>query len=399
MSGGRRLVGILTALMLGATLVVGTSFILFVPKVVFGSVLIYLGIELLFEWVYKAWFKFSRSDFFVVIAILVILGVFGVLQGIMAGLVLAVVMFAVNYSRISVIKFALTGQEFRSRVSHSPSEQKILDAHGDQIFIMILEGFIFFGTANGIFEALREHLKNSKTEPVKYFLVDFSKVSGIDSTGMLSFNRMIQWSQEQGITLVFSGLEKKAEEHFLMESAETGASSLQFFPNLDRGLEWCENKIISGSNPDSGLKKDIAEQLNDILKGEGVGKLLPFLQRREYHPGEYLIREGDAPDFIFFIHSGQVTAQLEIPGKTPVRLETMSSGRTVGEIAFYLGTRRTASVVADLDSVVYSLSIDDLKNMEATDPETATIFHRISALLLSKRVVHLTRTVRALERS
>jgi len=364
MSGGRRLVGILTALMLGATLFVGTSFILFVPKVVFGSVLIYLGIELLFEWVYKAWFKFSR-----------------------------------NYSRVSVIKFALTGQEFRSRVSHSPSEQKILDAHGDQIFIMILEGFIFFGTANGIFEALREHLKNSKTEPVKYFLVDFSKVSGIDSTGMLSFNRMIQWSQEQGITLVFSGLEKKAEEHFLMESAETGASSLQFFPNLDRGLEWCENKIISGSNPDSGLKKDIAEQLNDILKGEGVGKLLPFLQRREYHPGEYLIREGDAPDFIFFIHSGQVTAQLEIPGKTPVRLETMSSGRTVGEIAFYLGTRRTASVVADLDSVVYSLSIDDLKNMEATDPETATIFHRISALLLSKRVVHLTRTVRALERS
>jgi SulP family sulfate permease len=399
MSGGRRLVGILTALMLGATLVVGTSFILFVPKVVFGSVLIYLGIELLFEWVYKAWFKFSRSDFFVVIAILVILGVFGVLQGIMAGLVLAVVMFAVNYSRISVIKFALTGQEFRSRVSHSPSEQLVLDAHGDQVFIMILEGFIFFGTANGIFEALREHLKNSTTEPVKYFLVDFSKVSGIDSTGMLSFNRMIQWSQEQGITLVFSGLEKKAEEHFLMESAETGASSMQFLPNLDRGLEWCENKIISGSTPDPGLKKDIAEQLNDILKGEGVGKLLPFLQRREYHPGEYLIKEGDAPDFIFFIHSGQVTAQLEIPGKTPVRLETMSSGRTVGEIAFYLGTRRTASVVADLDSIVYSLSIDDLKNMEATEPETATIFHRISALLLSKRVMHLTRTVRALERS
>jgi hypothetical protein len=77
---------------------------------------------------------------------------------------------------------------------------------------------------------------------------------------MLSFNRMIQWSQEQGITLVFSGLEKKAEEHFLMESSETGASSVQFLSNLDRGLEWCENKIISGSNPDPGLEKDIAEQ-------------------------------------------------------------------------------------------------------------------------------------------
>jgi hypothetical protein len=51
-----------------------------------------------------------------------------------------------------------------------------------------------------------------------------------------------------------------------------------------------------------------------------------------------------------------------------------------------------------LNNFFYSLSIDDLKNMEVTEPETATIFHRISALLLSERVMYLTRTVRALER-
>lgn len=395
MNGGKRIVGILAALMIAATLFIGTSAILFIPKFIFGAVLIYLGIELLMDWVYEAWFKFSRIDFFVIVTILVVLVFSGVIQGIVTGLILAVAMFAVSYSQINVIKFAFTGREFRSRVSHPPHEQQVLDIHGDKLYIMKLEGFIFFGTANGIFDSLRKHLKTSEIDEAKYCLLDFSKVSGVDSTGMLSFKRMIQWSQEQSITLIFTGLNPSIKNNFTQEGA---GESMQFLPNLDRGLEWCENEIITTYLADLRIRKDITDQLNEIIKDERVEKLIPYLHRREYHSGEYLIREGDAPDFVYFVHSGQVTAQLEAPGRDPVRLETMYSGRTVGEIAFYLGTQRTASVIADLDSVVYSLSIDELKNMEAANPEIANIFHRVSVLLLSERVMHLTRTVRALER-
>ena len=399
MTGGKRMVGILVALMIAATLFVGTSAILYIPKFIFGAVLIYLGIELLMDWVYEAWFKFSRIDFLVVITILVILAISGVLQGIIAGLILAVAMFAVSYSRVSVIKFAFTGREFRSRVTRAPHENQVLDTHGEQLYILKLEGFIFFGTANGIFEALRQRIKIPTNNDLKYCLLDFSKVSGIDSTGMLSFNRMIQWSQEHDITLVFSGVAQGIKHQFLQERTQAENLTMQFLPNLDRALEWCENEIISINLADLKLKKDITDQLKAIFKDEGIEKLIPYLQRREYRAGEYLIKEDDTPDFIFFIHSGQVTAQLESNSREPIRLETMRSGRSVGEIAFYLGTRRTASVVADQDSVVYSLSIDDLKNMEAHAPEVANIFHRVSVFLLSERVMHLTRTVRALERS
>jgi len=399
MTGGKRMVGILTALMIGATLFIGTSAILYIPKFIFGAVLIYLGIELLMDWVYKAWFKFSRIDFLVIVTILVILAVSGVLQGIIAGLILAVVMFAVSYSRVSVIKFAFTGREFRSRVTRAPHENQVLDTHGDQLYILKLEGFIFFGTANGIFETLRQRIKVPKYNDLKYCLLDFSKVSGIDSTGMLSFNRMIQWSQEQEITLIFAGVGQNIKNQLIQDRTQDENRAIKFLPNLDRALEWCENEIISLYLADLKLEKDIADQLKAIFKDEGIEKLIPYLQRREYRAGEYLIQEDDAPDYIYFIHSGQVTAQLESKSREPIRLETMHSGRSVGEIAFYLGTRRTASVVADEDSVVYSLSIDELKNMEAHVPEVANVFHRVSVFLLSERVMHLTRTVRALERS
>ena len=399
MSGGRRLVGLLAALMIGSTIIVGTSAILYIPKFVLGSVLIYLGMEFLVEWVYEAWFKFSRTDFIVIVTILATLAVFGVLQGVIAGLILAVFTFVMSYSRVSVIKFAFTGREYHSRVTRAPNEQQVLMAHGDALYIMKLEGFIFFGTANGVFERLREHVKSASVNDVKYCLLDFSKVIGIDSTGMLSFARMIQWGQEQGITLVLAGLAEKMQNQFIQENSSIKGETLQFFPDADHGIEWCENEIIAANLADLRIEKDISEQLKAILKDDNVEKLIPYLHRREYQPGEYLIREGDPADFIYFIQSGQVTAQLESPGKNPVRLETIHSGRTVGEIAFFLGTRRTASVVANQNSVVYSLSMEDLERMEASDPESANLFHRLSVILLSQRVMHLTYTVRALERS
>jgi len=51
------------------------------------------------------------------------------------------------------------------------------------------------------------------------------------------------------------------------------------------------------------------------------------------------------------------------------------------------------------DSVVYSLSMDDLERMEISNPESANVFHRLSFILLSQHVMHLTYTVQALEGS
>jgi len=264
--------------------------------------------------------------------------------------------------------------------------------------VLRLDGFIFFGTANGVFQRLRERV-SAAGGSVRYCLFDFSKVTGIDSTGMLSFARIIQWSQEQGITLVMAGLPEKTRQQFLRENESIPQHALRFVADADHGIEWCEDQIIAAHQTGPSAEKDILEQLKAIVGESGVEKLIAHMQCRDYRAGEYLIREGDPPDFIYFVQSGRVTAQLEAPGKNPVRLETINSGRIVGEIAFFLGRTRTASVVADQDSVVWSLSMQDLERMQAQEPEAANLFHRLSVILLSQRVMHLTQTVRALERS
>lgn len=76
----------------------------------------------------------------------------------------------------------------------------------------------------------------------------------------------------------------------------------------------------------------------------------------------------------------------------------MRSGHVVGELGFYLGGKRTAAVVADEPSTVYGLSREELNHIEQTDPEAASMLHRVIVHLVGERVVHLIRSVEALQR-
>ena len=54
------------------------------------------------------------------------------LQGVVVGLLGAIVLFVINYSRINVVRYALTGAERRSNVERNFQEEKYLRENGGQ---------------------------------------------------------------------------------------------------------------------------------------------------------------------------------------------------------------------------------------------------------------------------
>jgi SulP family sulfate permease len=324
----------------------------------------------------------------------------GFLEAIALGLVLAVVLFVVNYSRVSVVKQEFCGTITRSRVTRSRSQWEALTARGDELCVLKLQGFIFFGTANSLFEMVRERTRRADLPQVRFVVQDFAQVTGLDSTALLSFAKLLQLAQEQRFTLVLTGLSDGASEQFAKAGFQAQPDILQLFGDLDHGIEWCENQILATVPIEAEPEYGLQAQLEAILPGDErkIEGLMRHLERREVATGDYLIRQGDDPDVMYFIESGQVTARLETPGEEPVRLETMGGGRTVGELGFFLGIKRTAAVVADQSSVVYSISKEVLAQMEKADPEAANTFHRIIVHLLGERTVHLIRAVDALQR-
>lgn len=386
-----RLTGLVAAAICGVAMVLGGAALGYVPTIVFGALLVYLGLSFLWEWVVVARRRLPTIDYAIVLLILGVIAAVGFLPGVVVGIIAAVIMFVVSYSRTSIVKHELSGATFKSRVTRSADDRAMLEALGDQAYFLQLQGFIFFGTANGLLEQVRAR---ARATPTRYVVLDFRQVIGLDSTALLSFDKMRQLARENGFTLVLAGLSPGLRRQFSRGGIEEEAGVVRFATDLDRAAEWCEEQICAAADV---AERSLTDYLQDIVPGEATRRLVGYLERLPVSQGEHLLHQGAEADDLFFIESGQLTAQLESADAAPMRLETMQGGRAVGELGFYLGTRRSAAVVADRPSVVYRLTQATLARIEHEDPEAAYAFHRLVVHLLGERVLHLVRAVDALQ--
>jgi sulfate permease, SulP family len=395
-----RLTALVAAAVVLVALVFGATIMAQVPKVIAGALLLYLGLSFLYEWLVEAWFRFSKVDYAIIVGIVIVIAAVGFLEGVLVGLVAAVIMFVVAYSRVDVVRHTLTGSEFRSRVTRSRAASQFLAERGHEIFILELEGFIFFGTAHGLLERVWRRLQLEGMPVVRYVILDFARVTGFDSTAMRSFDRLRQLARRYGFVLVFSGGSDELEELWRQNGFDgADPDAVRMFTDLDHALEWSESQVLSRSTVNFEAETDLLAWLQSVLPGEmNVAALLPYLDAEEVPAGHYLMRQGEAPDHLFFVVKGQVSARLESSHRPAMRLETMTGGQVVGELGFYLGSERTAAVIADEPSLVYRLTADSLTRMESEAPEAASILHRIIVRLLAERVTRLVGTVQAFQR-
>jgi len=395
-----RLAGVIAALFCGVVLVFGASLLTYFPKPILGGILLFMGLSFLVEWVIDARTRLPRIDYLLVLMILIAIASIGFLEGIAIGVLAAVVMFVVSYSQINAVKHSLSGETYRSKVERPLVHRQTLQERGGEIFILQMQGFIFFGTAQKLLDRIKERLQNPECQRLHYVILDFRQVVLLDSSAVFSITRMKQLAESQKIHMVWTNL-SPAIVHLMEKGGlvdETDDSFL-IFPTLDHGLEWCENQILArqGITDLTGVIEKIERQLKRAIPDlKDVERLTKYLERKEVEENEYLMHQGDQPDEMYFIEAGLLSAQLELPDGNILRLRSMRGGTTVGEMGMYLGNTRTASVVAERGSIVYRLTKDVLKKMEREDPEVAALLHQWIASLLAERLADNNRTIEAL---
>jgi SulP family sulfate permease len=133
------------------------------------------------------WSKLSRIDYGIVVLILVVIATTNFLTGVGIGLLSTVLLFVANYSRINVVHYMLSGVDVRSNVERFNHQWSKLQELGDHTFILELQGYIFFGTAYALLERIRVRINERNRLPVHYLVMDFRRVSGLDSSAVFSF--------------------------------------------------------------------------------------------------------------------------------------------------------------------------------------------------------------------
>ena len=385
-----RMVGIFAAVVCLLVLASGTSMLNVLPRAILGGLLFFLGMDFLIEWVFEAYGRLEKSEYVVVLIIMVAIATTGYIAGVLVGILACVMLFLVSYSRVSIVKLALDGTEIRSRVERSVAQNRFLEAYGEQVRVYKLHGYIFFGTARNLFHEV-QNSSDDLGHRLKYLVFDFKWVTGIDSSCVLVFMKTCQIAERNGFTLVFIGV---SPEHQRMLDREKFNELLPEvylqFDNLDVGLEWCENQLLTDCSQEA---EPFAKQLARSYAGLDISLYPDFFVKQHFDEGATLIHQGDQSDAMYLIDEGRVTARLTMPGGRVVRLRSWHQGTIVGEIGTILQQSRSATVVADCPLVVYRLEQSALERMALEEPELALAFQNYLNRLIAERLVRTSRSL------
>jgi SulP family sulfate permease len=186
-------------------------------------------------------------------------------------------------------------------------------------------------------------------------------------------------AQAAGFELVFTGASEAVRRQ--LEQGGVGPSDgvVRFAPDLDRGLQRCEEGLLESAGVDA------ARPAGEALAAMPPG-LRTYLERVSVPGGTVLIRQAESPDDVFVLESGTLRVETVTAEGTRMRLRTMHPGVVVGEVAMYTGVPRTADVVAETLSVVLQLTATSIARIEADDPGLAAALHRWLAATIAQRL-------------
>ncbi|MCK5314269.1 MAG: cyclic nucleotide-binding domain-containing protein, partial [Anaerolineales bacterium] len=234
--------------------------------------------------------------------------------------------------------------------------------------------------------------------PVRFIILDFRHVTGLDSSAAISFTKARQLAEEHDITLVLTGTSDEVLKRLAASDFNAERARVRIFSTLDLGLEWCEDQILQlkGFAQDPIPTTRCAQLADNGFNEELINRLLEYMEPVEIKEGEHLIHQGDPAEDMYYIETGRVSVVLESEEGQPVRLRTLSSGTTVGELGLYLGSPRTASVIADEPTLAFRLTKAALQEMNRVDTGLASAFHEMITRQLAERLAMTSLSLEAL---
>jgi SulP family sulfate permease len=389
MSVDARAAGLVAAAVPLAAVLFGASVIELIPRMIVGGVLVFLGLAFMVEWVWDKRRSLPPVEYGVVLVILAAIVARGFLPGVVLGLVLSVVLFAVSYGRIELVREVSFGETYHSNVDRPPAQRALLRPMGDRVQILRVNGFVFFGSANGLLERIRKRVEAS---PPRFMVIDLRRVTGVDSSAVVSFVKVVHLAEAHGFELVFTGA-TEAVRRQLARGGVVASEIVRFEPDLDRGLQRCEEGLLAEAAASPSAAPASPEGDGAAAMPTGLDR---YLERIELPEGATLLHQHEAPDDVYVLESGRLRVETVTAEGVRMRLRTLRPGVVVGEVALYTGTPRTADVVTETPAVVLRLSGQTILRIEADEPELAAALHRWLAWTLADRLGDTMRTFDAM---
>jgi sulfate permease, SulP family len=358
-----------------------------VPVFLTAGLMLYFGLAMLEDWLWQPMARLVRSDRLAVLAILVLTIWQGILVAVSVGLLIAVLAFLVGYARVPPLRGGALITPRRSTVDRGPVENANLLAPWAQVRLARLQGFLFFGSVDQLLALLAR--PPGQGEPPRHLIVDFTDVTGVDSSACLMLEKLGRQAQTLGIHIAFCGLSAPLRARLdLWQPGFDHHHRIPFHTNLETALEATEVAILSAAHPvqQQGLSQLLASANLDHDQSRAITALL---HRIEIAAGGLLIQRGSTGGDVYIVESGRFDVFIESTSGARHRVRSFMTGAIIGELAHLLAVPRQADVIARCDSVVMCLPAPVISDLAQKDPALAAVLYRLLAVELATKVVRM----------
>ena len=168
--------------------------------------------------------------------------------------------------------------------------------------------------------------------PPRFLVIDLRRVTGVDFSAVVSFVKMMRLAEAAGSEIVFTAASDPVRAQ-LARGGVTSRGTRGFEPDLDRGLQRCEDALLSAPGlAEAQAEHPAGRRLDGLPPGLG-----DHLERVSVPEGTVLLHQDDPPGDVYVLESGRLGVETVTPEGSRVRLRTLRPGVVVGEITLYTG--------------------------------------------------------------
>ena len=251
------------------------------------------------------------------------------------------------------------GLTLRSTVERGINETQWLDQNADLIQILVVQNFLFFGNAQSVLMYITTMFEDEPPEPSspssfegdggvtgkderhyclppkpKYLIVDFTLISGMDTSAVDVFGEIVSLCMENQCKLFLSGLSPSLKATLLYAGVkpEPGAKRWSYASDLETALAKAEDGLLStvfqleekdkieSQTRSFERRVSLTEDgflyaLKKIDEQHGLQAATELVGFREYthpvnlDPGDILILDGDWGHGLYFVETGLLRVQ------------------------------------------------------------------------------------------
>ncbi|MGZ8416074.1 MAG: SulP family inorganic anion transporter [Methyloceanibacter sp.] len=388
-----RLSGLTVAAMSVLMLIADPGFLAYVPKFVLGGLLLYLAAHLVYEWLINSARRVSLLEYASLLAIAVLILQIGFIAGVLIGVIIGCTTFAVSASRVNAIKFSFDGSEYRSTLDRGPEELAILAANGREIQGMSLQSYIFFGSANRLYEQVKSLFARRPASCCSTFASSSASIPRPCTASRRSSGPPTRLAP--GSCWLIS----RPSSTTSSATANSSSTTCILADDLDRALESCEKEVIGTHLAEGATARTLREWLARALGSDTYAEQLSELcVRQEFGKDAVIAEQGEPARSMHFILEGRVSIIVNMDDGRLIRVRSLGAHTTIGEMGLITRQTRSATIKAEVPSVLYELSADAYERLKRENSALAQALLTYIVRVMAERLSFASKAIGVLRR-